>query len=274
MRAGYRREHFEPGVSTQDRWYIFRVRAFRSLAMASVLTALVLGCSGNATHPRAVPTTPPPSGEAGKPAGVVIADARKALLAATSVHVTGTITVAPAATGTQAQRFDLRLTRIKKQPAATGTVTTVTRAGTKTTSVTLDLVRVGSAIYIRGDRAYYARIGPKAAAVAGRWLSFPASQDRSVAGLTDIATLSAGISTGARDRISGSARLNGVTVVVVMAGASSKLYVSASGPPRPVRLQRALAQPAGATATLDFSGYDAPLTVAAPVGAIPLAKVR
>ena len=188
-------------LSTQDRWYILGMRAPRSVVIGALMVAPLVSCSATSTRARAVPTPPRPSGEAGKPAATVIADARRALLAATSVHVKGTFT-APVT-----QRLDLRLTTVNGAPAATGTVTTVTGSGAKTSTVTLALIRLGSRLYVRGDRAYYARIGPKAAAVAGHWLVLPTSQDASVANLTDLSLLAAGLSAASGDRVQGIQRL-------------------------------------------------------------------
>jgi hypothetical protein len=270
MAAGYRREDDEPGVSAQDRWYNFRVHASRPLLLGTLLPTLLLGCSSTATHPRAVPTKPRSSGEAGKPAGVVVADARKALLAAKSVRVTGSFTLTGSGTGASTQRLDLRLTHVRGQPAATGTVTTVTGSGAKRTSVTLALIRLGPTLYIRGDRAYYARIGPKAVAVTGRWLSLPIAQDKAVADVTDVAAVAAGLSPTANDRLGGTSKIGGLTVLQVTAGSDATLYVSAQGAGRPVRLERSLTAAAGVKGTLDFTDYDVPLTVSAPAGAVEL----
>lgn len=244
--------------------------AFRLPAVV-LLTALMAACSSaTATRARSLPTPTALPGEAGKPAATIIGDARAALLAATTVHVSGSFTQNSAAV----QRLDLHLTRVKGQPAAIGTVTTVTRSGARTATVRLTLIRLGSHLYVRGDRAYYTRIGPKAAAVAGHWLSLPIAQDRSVADLTDLATLAAGLASSPADRVLGTDRLGGAGVVVVRAASGATLYVAATGPARPVRLQRAMASGAPVTGTLDFTDYDAPVSVAAPPGAIDIAKVR
>ena len=63
-------------------------------------------------------------------------------------------------------------------------------------------------------------------------------------------------------------------VVVVSAGSGATLYVSATGPPRPVRLQRASTAASPVSGTLDFTDYNAPQRVVAPAGAIDIAKVR
>ena len=204
-----------------------------------------------------------------------MSDARTALLEAGSVRITGTVNVMASGTGSTTQRFNLRLTRVNKTPAATGTVTTTSVTGTKRLTVTLAIIRVGGTLYIRGDRAYYARIGPKAAAVAGRWLSLPASQDTSVAGLTDLSVVAAGLAPPSnRAQVVGTARLGSAPVIVVRPNSATKLYVAASGTPRPLRLQRTLDVPAGGDGTIDFADYGAPVTVTAPAGAIPIAKVR
>jgi hypothetical protein len=257
-----------------------RMRASRLAAvpaLLALLTGLLVACSSDtATRARSLPTPSQPSrlpGEAGKPASTIIGDARAALLAATSVHVTGAFTQK----ATSTQRLDLRLTRVNGQPAATGTVTTVTRAGTKTQTVTLALIRIGTHLYVRGDRAYYARIGPKAAAVAGRWLVLPIAQDKSVEDLTDLATLAAGLASSPADRVLGVERLGGAGVVAVRAAAGATLYVAADGAPRPLRLQRTTTSSASASSvagTLDFADYNAPVRVVAPAGAIDIAKVR
>jgi hypothetical protein len=238
-----------------------------------LLLCLLLGCSSTATHARPVPSPPRPSGETGKSADAVIADARKDLLAATSVHVIGTFRITAVAQPTD-QRIDLQLTKVNGQPAATGRVATLTGTGAKTVTVTLAIIRLGNAIYIRGNRAWYARIGPKAVAVAGRWLSLPISQDRSLADLTDLSAVAAGITPTATDRIRGTERLGSVPVVDVMAGTDATLYVAASGTPRLLRLTRSMTAPAGVNGTLDFSDYDAAVAVRAPTGAIPITKVR
>jgi hypothetical protein len=253
------------------------------LAPAVLLPGLLGACSsGTATKARPLPTPSRLSGEAGKPASTIIADARAALLASTSVHINGAFTQ----NSRSSQRLDLRLTRVNSQPAATGTVTTVTTSGAKASTVTLDLIRLGSRLYVRGDRSYYARIGPKAAAVAGHWLSLPIAQDKSVADLTDLATLAAGFSSATSDRVNGTAQLGAHRVVVVTAGAGATvstvsdlsilftLSVAADGAPLPLRLQRTATSASPIAGTLDFSEYDAALQVAAPLRAIDIAKVR
>lgn len=259
--------------------------AGKSLASAAGMALLLAACGSNTiTKARAVPTPPPPSGEVAKPATTIVADARQALLSARSVHVTGDF----AASGTDAARqtLDLELARTTTAGAsialATGSVTTVTslvirdggKSTTKRVTVKLDVIRVGSQLYIRGDRAYYARIGPKAAAVAGHWLSLPISADRSIAELTDITQLAAGLSGATSVSKLGLQKFSSKDVVVVRTSAGATLYVAATGAPEPLRLQRSTTDPGTLGGTLDFTDYGAAITVKAPAGAVPLARVR
>jgi len=190
--------------------------------------------------------------------------------------VRGGFTSKKARTTTQ-QIIDVRVARgAGDAPLATGTVTTLKRATGKSSSVTLALIRVGSVLYIRGDRAYYARIGPKAAAVTGHWLFMPITKDPRTADLTDIKQLAAGLSSAASATNLGVRQLGSVSAVAVRAASGAVLYVAATGLPRPLRLLRSAGSvPASSTlGTLDFAGYDAAVTVKAPAGAIDIATVR
>lgn len=266
------------GVNAQDRWYIYGVRAPRSVALvtlvASVLAGALAGCSGGSdTKERAVPTPSPLSGEAAKPAATIIADARAALLAATSVRVTGELTSTSGKTANQ-QRLDLRVARGNGGLAlAAGRVVTVTKLGTRTNKVSLELIRIGPRLYIKGDRAYYASIGPKAAAVSGSWLYLPIAKDQSAASLTDISALAAGFASPSTPTRQGVVKLGSQDAVVVHTSNGATLYVAADGTPNPLRLQRASAG-AGPSGTLDFTGYDAGFSIKAPAGGIDITKVR
>ena len=250
-----------------------RFTAVLLTALAVALAVALAACgSTTTTKQRPIPTAPSPTGEAAKSAATIIADARRQLLAARSVHVTGSFTGSSSAPGSQ--RIDLHLGRgARGVPVATGTVTTTTTTAGKTTSVTLALIRVGNVLYLRGDRTYYSRIGRKAAAVAGRWLSLPLSQDRAVADVTDLVRLASGLTGTSGAKTLGLTQFGAQRALLVRSSAGAYLYVASSGPPRLLRLQR----PAGSTGLagrLDFGSYDAALTVKAPAGAVALATVQ
>jgi hypothetical protein len=259
-----------------------------ALSLAGLAVVLISCTSANTTREHVIPS-PTATGELAKPAATILADARRELLASTSVRVRGTLTQvlpAPAPTPTKSgvkstgpsakptpktsvqQRLDLRVGRGSAgQALATGTITTIASAGGQTLKVPIAVIRVADQLYIKADASYYARIGPKVALAAGHWLSLPTSQDQAFADFTDVTKFTAGLkATGART--GGLLKLaNQSTVVVQTAGAL--VYVAASGPPRLVRLQR----PASAdtlAGSLDFSEYGAPLSVRAPAGAIAL----
>jgi hypothetical protein len=264
----------------------FPVRAgrFTALSLAG-LSAVLAGCSSaTSTHVHA-PASVAPTGEIGKPASTILADARGQLLAATSVRVRGTVsqsvataTPAPAGKPTPSasaaaktsvqQRLDLRVGRGSKGEAlATGTITTIASAGGQTLTVPIAVIRVGEQLFIYADKSYYARIGAKVALAAGHWLSLPASQDAAFADLTDVTKFAAGLAATAA-KTGGQLRLGTIPAVVVQTG-GALVYVASSGPARLLRLQRPA--PANALAgTLDFSEYGAALTVRAPAGAIAL----
>lgn len=247
------------------------------------LTVVLAGCgSDTTTSARPLPSPPKPSGEAAKPAATIVADSRKALLSATSVHLTGTfLGIADASTSGSVspapgqQLLDLRLSRgSRNSPDAAGTVTTVATTAGKTTTTKIAIIRVGGTLYLLGDKAYYARIGPKAAAVAGKWLSLPISQDQAIADLTDVTPLANGLSGASSVSVQGVQRIDSGTAVVLHTGAGATLYVAATGTPYPLRLMRAGATPSAVSGTLDFTDYNAPVSIKAPAGAVALAKVR
>lgn len=253
---------------------------FAVLSLAG-LSVLLVGCGGTTnTHQRALPS-PTPTGELAKSAAAILADARRELLASTSVRVRGTVTESVLTAGSSStpkahasaptlvqQRLDLRVGRDSKgQALATGTITTIASAGGQTLTVPIAVIRVGPQLYIYADESYYARIGAKVPLAAGHWLSLPASQDQAFADLTDVTQFAAGLSATAA-KTGGELQLGTVPAVVVQTG-GALVYVAASGAPLLLRLQR----PATANAlagTLDFSEYGATLSARAPAGAIAL----
>ncbi len=230
---------------------------------AAALALVALGAAGcvstTTTKAGPVPSPPKPTGELAKPAAAIIADARKQLLAAHSVRVSGSINV----NATTRQRIDLRLGKTAKGVAlASGTV----RTSTKKSTVTVSLVRVGKDLYVKGDRAYYQRIGPKAAGVAGHWLWLSIADDDALAAVTDARTLAAGLADPPHATTLGETRFGAEKAVEVRAG-DAIVYVASSGNPRLLRLQRT-------SGRLDFADYNARITVKAPAGAVPLAFVK
>ena len=239
-----------------------------SMTIGLALFGMLAGCSGaTTTHQETAPSSTP-TGEIAKPANTILADARGELLAARSVRVTGTFA---ATSGDHAkERVDLRLGRGPKGEAlAMGTVTTtVTKAG-HVSQVVVSLLRAGETLYLRGDRDYYARIDPRVANVAGRWLSLPVGRDQSLSDLTAVTRFAAGLTTPDAG-VEGQLKLGSQQAIVVRAG-GALAYVSASGRPLLLRLQR----PEGnaVAGILDFTDYGAALSVRPPADAVALQSV-
>src|SRR3954451_321826 len=103
-------------------------RMGRRLLVGTAIALALAGCGGSSSN-----------GEAKKPADQVVADAQKAALAGSSVHVTGTITD----NGTPL-KLDMTLVKDK------GGKGTLSENGLK-----FELVRVGDTAYIRGSDAFW-----------------------------------------------------------------------------------------------------------------------
>jgi hypothetical protein len=240
--------------------------AVAGCAVSAVLVSLAGCSSATTTHARPVPSPAAPTGELAKPAKAILADARRELLAARSVRVSGTFSAAKAASSTR-ERIDLQLGRgVNGEALATGTVTTTVSASGRANAVPVALVRVAGTLYIRGDRDYYARIDPRVASAAGQWLSLPVGQDRSLSDLTDVTRLAEGLASPTAST-AGELKLGSQQAIVIRAGGAIA-YVAAGGTPRLLRLQR----PAGnvLAGSLDFTGYGAALTVRPPARSVAL----
>ncbi|HZQ66203.1 MAG TPA: hypothetical protein VFA66_13360, partial [Gaiellaceae bacterium] len=119
-----------------------------TLALLLAVTALA-GCGGSRSS-----ADGSSSGEASKSGIAILADARKAALAADSVRIVGSVHNAK-------QRISLDLSLAQNNGGGT-----LTLDGSK-----IDVIRVGKTAYIRASAAFYRRFGAKTAAQlpAGKW---------------------------------------------------------------------------------------------------------
>jgi len=215
-------------------------------AVVAVLAVVTLaGCGGSS------------NGEAKKPAGQVVADARRAADAAPTVHVTGT----GVDDGTPL-RLDLWLAngrgkgRVEENGAA------------------FEVVRIGGTLYVRGSLAFLKRVAGAAAAARlhDRWLEASATKGAlaALAPLTDRRRfVEASLGRHGRLENEGVTEKDGQkTVRIADATQGGALYVAAHGTPYPVAL-------AGGAKRGDiaFSGWNARARIAAPKGAIELSKL-
>lgn len=199
------------------------------------------------------------NGEASKPAAQVLADARKAAVGATSLHVTGSIK----SNGTPT-KLDLSLAKGK---GAKGAMTT--------SGLRFALIRIGDTIYIRGSDAFLRHYaGGAASLLHGRWFKASAARGE-LASLTPLTSPSALFGTIAAHHgklvNDGEKTYAGRSVVQIRdTSDNSRLLVAATGAPYPVAIVGGKKSESGA---IRFGDWDEPVSLEAPRSAIDLSKL-
>jgi hypothetical protein len=221
----------------------------RRFLLAAALVGALAGCGGSSSN-----------GEAKKTADQVVADAQKAALSASSVHVSGTITD----NGTP---LAVDLTIVKGK----GGKGTLSESG-----LTFQLVRIGDTAYIKGSEAFLRKFAGAGAATLfhDKWLKGSASTGRlaALAPLTDAEKLiKAALGQHGTLANKGETDYKGEKVVEIddTTQQGGRLYVAATGDPFPVALKGSTQQ--GSIAFDDWN--DAEATVEAPKGAIDLSQL-
>lgn len=222
-----------------------------------LLTALLLaGCGGGGKSPTT--TAAKPNGEATKSPTQVLADAQAAATSASSVRVAGHLV-----SGGTPVTLDLTIVRNK---GAKGTMTA--------NGLGFDLVRIGAKVYIKGSDAFYKKFAGAAAAqlLHDKWLEASATNGQlaSLLPLTNTSALFAAIASN-HGKLSnkGATTYAGQQVVeIVDTTNGGKLYVAATGKPYPVALSKK--QESG---TITFDGWNEPVSLAAPKGAIDISQL-
>jgi hypothetical protein len=163
-----------------------------------------------------------PAPFADRSAADILKASQTAALAQKSVHMVGTVTQ-----GADTLTMDLRL---EKDGAATGTLDLA--------GAMLQIVSTGTAVYVKGDKAYWtSEAGAGAAELIGdSWVSATKSSDMAqFKDLIDYATALGGVldptGTVTKGRTS---TIDGVDVVGVKDGKAGTLWVATSGEPLPV----------------------------------------
>lgn len=231
-----------------------RRRAARALALA--LAALVLlgaalaGCGGSSNG----------NGVSSKAPAQILAAAQYAAGAARSVHVVGSIE------GTRAhESFDIEIL------AGQGTHGTVTVDG-----ASFELIETGGTVYLRGDAAFYERIGGREAArrLEGKWLRAPATDPKlaPLLRLTDLHGLISVSLAGHSGLVStGASVVRGIRVVGIRDAAKREtVYVATNGPPYPLQISKSGL--GGGTIALDR--WNAPVPLVAPASAIDISALQ
>lgn len=218
----------------------------RRLLIGLAVVVALAGCGGSSSN-----------GEAKKSAEQVVADAKKAAVNASSVHVSGNITD----NGTPL-RIDLTLVKPQKGKGS------LAEQGLK-----FDVIRVGDTVYIRGSEAFLKQFAGAAAAtlLKGKWLKGSAtnSQFAALAPLTDAQQLfKAALGQHGKLKNNGEVTFQGQKAIeIVDTTQGGKLYVAATGDPLPVALRGSKQQ-----GRVNFSNWNADATVEAPAGAVDLSQ--
>jgi len=217
-----------------------------AFALVAVLTT---GCGGSSSSS---------NGEVTKSAAAVFSDTQHAALAAASVHVAGALSDA----GTP-----LSLDLVLAQGKGKGTLAE--------SGLSFQIIRIGSAAYIKGTDAFLKQFAGAAAAQLfhDKWLKGSIASGRlaSLAPLTDIAKLFNGaFGTHGKLKNEGETDFQGQKVVAIKdASDGSVLYVAATGTPYPLG-----AKEGGASkSTITFDHWNDSVSITAPKGAIDMGKL-
>jgi hypothetical protein len=228
-----------------------RILSVGPLAVAPLLAVAVLtGCGGAATA----------NGVASRPAADVVAAAKAAADAASSVHVSGSL-----ASNGSPIAVDLDLV------AGQGGRGQVSEDG-----LSLELIHLGGTVYIKGSPAFYRRVGGAAAAqlLQGRWLKAPATigSFASLASLTDLRRLvDMALAINGTPTLTGATTVGGQKAVgVTDAAKTGTLYVATTGTPYPI----ALTEDGASGGRITFERWNEPLQLAAPANALDITKLQ
>jgi hypothetical protein len=196
-------------------------------------------------------SSPTPSGLETRSAAQLVQAARDAFAGAPSVHITGT-----AVEGADAYVLDARLAG---EGGGTATV--------ETSGQTVDVTRIGQVAYVGGDVAFWRSVTgneAKARQMVGSHVRTRVSDPNFAVFVaftrpsTYLAVLPA---PGQPATLATPTKIRGAPVVGVLDAAGSTVYVAASGPAYPVRLD-GLAT--GQVVFLDFSDYSSPVQLRVP----------
>ena len=244
------------------------------VAMAAVAMTVTAACSsgGAKSHGQAtVRVSASPNGEASKPGPQVLADAAKALASVPTVRLTGTQT-----SDGEEQKLDLRV-------QADGLMGSI-----QTKDGTFQLLAVGGRSYTKGTPSMRASsFLPKAVAAqwAGHWIYVdPAANSDSLSISSDEPTNLKAFAAGLTqldkgvtvERTVTSDTLDGRPVVVVSESNGTRLYVSATGEPLPLKIiskgsndDNGLNAPGSG----NFVYGEDPVKLQAPAGAVSMQQI-
>jgi hypothetical protein len=215
-----------------------------------LLVGLLGGCGSSSSG----------NGIAAKSPTDIVAAAKVAADAASSVHVSGSIV-----SGGSPITLDLDLL------AGKGGRGRLTENG-----LGFELIEIGGTVYIKGSSAFYRHIGGTAAAqlLQGKWLKAPTTS-KEFASISSLTNLRALVDTtlanhGALTK-GGTTTITGQKVVgVTDTGKGGTLYVAETGQPYPIEI----AKSGVGGGTIRFDRWNESVSLAAPANAIDIAQLQ
>jgi hypothetical protein len=219
----------------------------RRLAVALLVLLAVAGCGGGTKS----------NGEAKKTAEQVVADAQKAAVDATIVHVVGQGT-----DNGSPLKIDLWVGNAKG------------KGHLEENGLGFDIVRVGDVVYIKGGSAFLKKFANAGAAALlhDKWLKGPATSGQlaSLASLTDKKQFFKGV-LGQHGKVEnkGETDYHGTKAVEIKdTTQGGSLFVAATGAPYPVALEGGKEQ-----GSITFADWDGDEAIEAPKGAVDLSSL-
>jgi hypothetical protein len=220
------------------------------LALALAAASLI-GCGGSSSSG---------NGVADKAPSDIVAAAKVAADAATTVHVSGSIVSSGAPI-----TLDMNLLAGKGG-----------RGQLSENGLAFELIQTGGTVYIKGSATFYKHIGGNAAAqlLQGKWLKAPAksSEFASLSQLTDLRQLvdqtlanHGALAKGKATTIAGQ-KVVGVTDKAK----GGTLYIATTGKPYPIQISKS----GSGGGTITFDRWNKAVTVAAPANAIDVAQLQ
>ena len=221
-------------------------------SLGPLLAVVVLGGCGSSSSAG--------NGIASKSPAQIVAAAKAAADGAATVHIAGRIV-----SGGKPLAIDMQLVKGK------GGRGRITLEG-----VSIDLVRVGGAVYINGSQAFYQRIAGAAAAklLQGKWLKAPENSGNfaSLASLTDLAKLiDTTLTSHGRLARDGTKTIEGQKVIAVNdVSQGGTLYVAVTGSAYPIEVVK----DGGSGGKIIFDRWNKPVTLTAPANAININQLQ
>jgi hypothetical protein len=224
----------------------------RAVLGALLACAVLAGCGGSSSAGNGIASESPAK---------ILAAARAAADAAATVHIAGAAVVSK---GTPSS-IDMELLKGKGG-----------RGRIRSEGVSVELIRIERAVYIKGNLAFERRIaGPTVARrLQDKWIKAPENSGNfaSFASVTDLrALLDSTLASHGKLENAGTRVLDGHSVVALRDVSSGEtLYVASTGAPYPIEVVK----DGGSGGRIVFDRWNKPVTLTAPANAININQLQ